>query len=78
MKCQNCGEHKILQVSAKCSDMCNVVYPDNTESIDKSNGYVPDNIGIGGGDYVEFDYCANCGQIQGKFPIELEDNTPEE
>jgi hypothetical protein len=26
-------------------------------------------MGIGGGDYVEFDYCLNCGQIQGQFPL---------
>jgi hypothetical protein len=31
-------------------------------------GYVPDDMGIGGGDYVEFDYCLQCGQIQGRFP----------
>jgi len=26
-------------------------------------------IGIGGGDYVHFKYCADCGRIQGKFPL---------
>lgn len=26
-------------------------------------------MGIGGGDYVEFDYCLDCGQIQGTFPV---------
>jgi hypothetical protein len=33
------------------------------------DGYVPDDLGIGGGDYVEFDYCLDCGQLQGKFPL---------
>jgi hypothetical protein len=27
-------------------------------------------MGIGHGDYIEFRYCLNCGQIQGEFPIE--------
>jgi hypothetical protein len=31
--------------------------------------YVRSDIGIGGGDYVSFQYCGNCGQIVGKFPI---------
>ena len=31
--------------------------------------YVPRDLGIGGGDDVHFDYCLDCGQIQGKFPL---------
>jgi hypothetical protein len=34
-----------------------------------SHGYVPRDLGIGGGDDVHFDYCLDCGQIQGKFPL---------
>jgi hypothetical protein len=26
-------------------------------------------MGIGGGDYVAFSYCLDCGQIQGDFPL---------
>ena len=26
-------------------------------------------MGIGGGDYTEFSYCLDCGQIQGRFPV---------
>jgi len=36
-------------------------------------GYVPRDMGIGGGDYVKFSYCADCGQIQGEFPVKLEE-----
>ena len=44
------------------------------QMFDKSyEGYVPSNINIGGDDYIEFDYCLDCGQIQGNFPV-----TPEE
>jgi hypothetical protein len=36
------------------------------------HGYVPRDLGIGGGDYVKLSYCLDCGQIQpGKtdFPL---------
>ena len=32
-------------------------------------GYVPNGLNIGGGDYCEIDYCLECGQLQGEFPI---------
>jgi hypothetical protein len=35
------------------------------------DGYVPSKMGIGGGDYMEFSYCLDCGQIQGKFPVKV-------
>ena len=34
-----------------------------------NQGYVPRDLGIGGGDDVHFAYCLDCGQIQGKFPV---------
>jgi hypothetical protein len=34
------------------------------------HGYVPRDIGIGGGDYLKMSYCLDCGQIQGEFPLE--------
>jgi hypothetical protein len=33
------------------------------------NNYVPYDMGIGGGDYIEFSFCMNCGQIAGKWPL---------
>jgi hypothetical protein len=63
-KCIQCGSEQIASVGAKCSDLCSFSYQNQ-----EKNGYVPENVGIGGGDYVEFDYCLNCGQIQGDFPI---------
>lgn len=56
----SCTHSRIIGVSGKTSDMCYVSY--NRKSHD---GYVPNNINIGGGDYIEFDYCADCGQILG-------------
>jgi hypothetical protein len=33
------------------------------------DGYVPGDMGIGAGDYIEFEFCGDCGQIQGDFPL---------
>lgn len=38
----------------------------------KHEGYVPENLGIGGGDYIKFDLCLSCGKIQDSFPKEFE------
>ena len=60
-----CDHNRIISISAKCSDLFSASYGDL--SID---GYVPEGIGISDdSDYVAFDYCISCGQIQGKFPI---------
>ena len=64
MTCIRCNlDDYIANVSAKCSDMCYFGFK-NHEQV----GYVPDDIGIGSGDYISFSYCLHCGQIQGKFP----------
>jgi hypothetical protein len=55
----------IAHVSGKTSDLCFVGYPNGQEH----DGYVPEDIGIGGGDYIEFYYCLDCGKIQGNFPV---------
>ncbi len=56
-----------MSVSAKCADM----FSANFKGLCYDD-YVPGDIGIGSGcgDYVEFKYCLNCGQIQGEFPLE--------
>ena len=64
----SCSHNRIAQVSAKCSDMCCF----STGDIDY-DGYVPENVGISKfgdcGDYVTFEYCLDCGQMMGRFPI---------
>jgi hypothetical protein len=60
-----CGSERIARVSGKTSDMC-YFEVDSKER----NDYVPSNVGIGGGDYVDFHYCLDCGRIQGSdFPV---------
>lgn len=63
--CDNCESNKLVQVSAKASDLHWWKFLDTGK---ENSGYLPDNLGIGGGDYVEMTYCLNCGKIQGKFP----------
>jgi hypothetical protein len=65
-ECQRCKSSRVLQVSGKVSDMFSAT---TTDWSDVEPGYVPDDIGLGEGDYMELDYCLNCGQIQGKFPL---------
>lgn len=63
-KCQRCSGGRLARILAHCSDMCSV---DMVGC--RQHGYVPRDLGIGGGDDVNFDYCLDCGQIQGKFPL---------
>jgi hypothetical protein len=65
--CRNCDSNRILCVGGKVSDMYYHKYKDK-----EYDGYVPEGLGIGGGDYISFNYCLDCGQIQGIFPVELD------
>ncbi len=65
-ECTQCSSDQLANVGAKCSDLCSF---ETVWDQYESDGYVPDGVGIGGGDYVEFTYCLNCGQIQGTFPV---------
>ena len=73
MSCQNCKSDKIVSITGKTSDRCNTRdrYTDT-----ESDGYVPRDLNIGGGDYLEFDFCRECGTIQGRWPVS--DETAEE
>jgi hypothetical protein len=65
MSCQTCKSENIANVGAKCSDMCTVSGPGG---LNGEPNYVPFGIGIGGGDYMDFSYCLDCGIIQGEWP----------
>ena len=63
----NCKSDRIALINGKTSDLCQFSYKD----IDV-DGYVPQGIIIGDGgygDYITFNFCLECGKIQGKFPI---------
>jgi hypothetical protein len=63
-QCQRCSSPRLGRILARCSDMCSVDIASR-----HFHGYVPRDLGVGGGDDVNFDYCLNCGQIQGMFPL---------
>ena len=60
MNCIMCDSERIIEISAKCSDLCTLQYK-NAEY----NGEVPSDINIGSGDYIEVDICLECGHAQG-------------
>jgi len=64
MMCNSCGSIRILEVSGKVSDACFITFAN-----EEHDGYVPYNLRIGGGDYLEFNLCMECGKVQGKFPV---------
>ena len=67
--CQSCGRtERIAFVSGKVDDGCCF----ESNELFKPSYYVPVNMGIGGGSYIEFKYCLDCGQIQGEFPIPIQ------
>lgn len=62
--CQQCGSPRLALILARCSDMCSVDLAGKYK-----HGYVPRDLGIGGGDDLHFRYCLDWGQIQGAFPL---------
>ena len=64
MTCKHCKSDKIISIVGKCADRFHATYKDK-----ECEGYVPDDLNIGGNKYIEFDYCADCGMIQNDFPI---------
>lgn len=64
MPCQRCNSDRLCSINAKSSDL------NNGDVMGKKfDGYVPHDLGVGGGDYVGFSWCLECGQIQGPFPL---------
>lgn len=67
MTCQRCQSDRVLDVCGKCDDKVNLQLGDNN-----CHDYLPDDLGLGGGDYLRFSMCLDCGQVQGQFPVEAE------
>jgi hypothetical protein len=69
--CSSCSSHKLVQINAKCSDMCWIQwYPSpKTGHVKEQTGYVPSVLGLGhDSDYIEMELCIACGQIQNFNP----------
>lgn len=65
--CQNCSGERLMSVHGKCSSMSFVEVKHLGLEHD---GYVPSNLNIGSGKYIEFEVCLDCGHIQGTWPVE--------
>ncbi len=63
---EHCNSTRILLVGAKCSDLCGI---ENQSGPGSHEGYVPGDIGIGGDDYINFEWCLECGKIQDDGPV---------
>jgi hypothetical protein len=62
---------KVLSIVAKCSDLCWCsFYNEESGNTFERDGYVPNDLGIGGGDYVEIRIDAETGQIEGWKPLD--------
>ena len=75
MKCDRCESERIASADGKCSDMFGMSIAGKTVV---NNNYVPTDYNIGGGDYIRIEYCLDCGQMSGDWPIEageIEDDT---
>lgn len=59
-----------INVIAKCDDRCSVSV-DGTDL--RKQGYVPRDLGIGGGDYVRLTIDSQTGKIDGWVPLSPED-----
>ena len=76
MICMSCGSKRVASVNGKCSDRCIVEIGDKEQ-----DGYVPDDMPFGLGDYLEFRVCLDCGHMNGNWPCpetELERSEQEE
>lgn len=51
-----CTHPRRLSINAKCSDMCSVRFPNGHET----DGYMIRGLGLGCGDYIEFEVCIDC------------------
>jgi hypothetical protein len=67
MLCKKCNSERVASLLGHCVDRFNIQLDDK-----EYEGYVPHDLGIGGGDDIEMDYCLDCGQIQGEFPVNPE------
>ena len=66
--CQRCNSDRILVMSARCCDQFFAKIKDH-----RYEGIVLDGLGLSGGEYVGFDLCLECGQVQGEFPLPRHD-----
>lgn len=65
MSCQNCKGERIMSIQGHCVDR----FTADLDGKEFGPDYVPGDMGIGEGDDIEIDFCLDCGQMVGDFPI---------
>jgi len=63
-----CDDPKIALINAKCEDQFML----RTKDI-KYDGYVPYNLGLGGGEHLQFSVCLSCGKLENFDAPDLSD-----
>ena len=64
--CQTCGSRRIAYIHSESKDLNDFKFNDDGFG----TGYLPEgDVGINDGEDIDFYYCLNCGQIQGKWPL---------
>ena len=61
--CITCDKNTLVEVCSKSSDLNHFQHRHR-----EYDGYVLKGMGIGEGDYVQFTFCTECGQMQGNWP----------
>ena len=70
--CQRCSSERILSVCGKVRDCCSYSLYGGRDF----EGF-PYDMNLGEGEYLEFKLCLECGQLQGTFPLPVENERPE-
>jgi len=63
-RCKFCDSNRLAYINVKGGDTCIFKYKGK-----EYEGSAPHDLGFEGGNYLEIDYCLECGRIQSEFPI---------
>lgn len=66
IKCTECGSKRVANITAELTGICRVSVGGKVYEGDE----VPDDIGVGSGSTIDFEYCLGCGIISGDFPLD--------
>jgi len=66
LNCQKCTSNRIVFLTSHGKDMNSISAPHVKF---KHDGYLPEIPNVGSGDDVDIEFCLECGQIQGTWPV---------
>ena len=70
-KCDQCGSDRLYGLVSNARDCNYSKLPGEPEWSER--GYAPFVESISNGDGADFTVCLECGKIQGKFPVEVDE-----